>query len=165
MSTRAQIGVYESDDSREPVAIIKRSGDGHPTGHNGVCPLLSAVVPAIVGRRGLYDAPHLAAHLLQALLQETDGVGQGVGYSLSSELDQDIRFFYAVAPAGMTVYDARELTHLPSVKKHEPLFFTAWVEPERVRALETEIRLLEDQLTAKKLEFAGMQRKQLRRTR
>lgn len=164
MSTRAQIGIYESIDLKQaPIALIYRHQDGFPTGNGGVCPALAAIVPAIAGRRGHYDAPYLAAQLLHTLIQQHDGGSSGLGYGLDHHLHGDIRFYYAVTPAGMHCFDARNVSDLSELGK--PMFFSAWTEPERVRAIEEDIRVLEDQLTVKKLEFEGMKRKQLKRGR
>lgn len=163
MSTRAQIGIYESDDlSQAPVSLIGRQHDGHPTGASGVCPMLAEYIPSIVARRGTYDAPYLAAQFVHAIVQESGRTGI---YELSPKLYDDIRFYYAVTPTGMFCFDARELAVVDDVAHTKPMFFTAWVEPERVQAVEKEVETLEHQLADKKLELEGMRRKQLRRGR
>lgn len=159
MSTRAQIGIYEDNDMKaKPVSIIYRHIDGYPTGDGSVMPDLVQFVSEIVGKRGSYDPEYLAAQLVYRFIEAHDCGVSGTGYGVSQELHGDIRFYYAVTPEGVHVFDARELTNVTKLPK--PIFFTSWIEPERVRKVEKELSELTSQVRAKQLELKGLKQKQ-----
>lgn len=156
---RAQIGVYNANGngSDEPIVVITRNGYGHPTGHQGVVSdLVDAVQEIVTDNSGRWDGPTLAARLIACL------VSRGIPnqYSIEEGLDVDTRFYYAVRPAGVTVYDARPMENLVDISMEAEMFHTAWVEPERLREAEKTVRELEDKLSAAKLELEGVKRKQ-----
>lgn len=159
MSTRAQIGIYEDTDLKaKPVSIIYRHSDGYPTGNGAVLPDLVQFVSEIMEKRGHYDAEYLGAQLLYRFIENHDCGVSGTGYGVSNALHGDIRFYYAVTPEGVHVFDARDLTSLSKLPKE--MFFTAWVEPERVRAVEKELSELAAKVAAKQLELRGLKQKQ-----
>jgi hypothetical protein len=159
MSTRAQIGIYEGNDLKaKPVAIIYRHIDGYPTGTGAVMPDLVPFVSEIVEQRGSYDAEYLVAQLIYRFIENHDCGISGMGYGVSSELHDDIRFYYAVTPEGVHVFDARGLTQVKKLPKE--MFFTAWIEPERVRKVEKELLELGAQVAAKQVELRGLKAKQ-----
>jgi hypothetical protein len=159
MSTRAQIGIYEVNDLKsKPVTIIYRHSDGHPTGAGAVMPDLVQFVSEIVEKRGTYDPEYLAAQLLYRFIENHDCGVSGLGYGVSNELHGDIRFYYAVTPEGVHVFDARDLTSVTKLPKQ--MFFTAWIEPERVRVVEKELSELGVKVAAKQLELRGLKAKQ-----
>jgi hypothetical protein len=158
--TRAQIGFYEESVCGEPVAVFTRLFNGHPTGRGGVVNELLDIVPDLVRNRGEYEATLLAANLLAELVSQAPTIHS---YAISNRLELDIRFFYAITPAGITVYDARSINSFDEIERAEPMFHTAWVEPDKTLELEKEVRALEDQLSAKRLMLDGQKRKQFRK--
>jgi hypothetical protein len=163
LSDKAQIGIYPSNNTDDaPIVVITRHGFGHPTGSNGVVPELAEIVPEIVhGQGNSWNAARLAAKLIHYLVAR----GFENQYSIDETLDVETRFYYAVMPTGVTVYDARGMTSIADVADktkslESEMFHTVWIEPERMRKLEAEMRKLEDELSAKRLEFEGMKRKQ-----
>ncbi len=161
MGTRAQIGIYDGSEITEfPIVLIYRHNDGYPTGHGGVVPALSLMVPEIIKERGTYDAAGMAASLVHRLINEQREGGYP-GYGISNSFKPDIRFFYAVTAQGVTVFDAREIIDVDDITDKTPMFFTAWEEPERVRQVEHDIAELEQGLKKKRLELVGLRRKHL----
>ena len=158
--TRAQIGFYEDGVIGEPVAVFTRLFNGHPTGRGGVTTELLDIVPQLVKNRGEYEATLLAAQLLGALVEQAPTTHS---YAISHRLELDVRFFYAITPHGITVYDAREIHSFDEIERAEPMFHTAWVEPDKTLELERQVRQLEDELSAKRLLLEGQKRKQFRR--
>jgi len=159
MSTRAQIGIYEENNLKsKPVTIIYRHNDGYPTGDGAVMSDLVQFVSEIVEKRGSYDAEYLGAQLLYRFIENHDCGVSGLGYGVSNEIHGDIRFYYAVTPEGVHVFDARDLQSVNKLPK--PMFFTAWVEPERVRAVEKELSELASKVAAKQVELRGLKAKQ-----
>jgi hypothetical protein len=158
--TRAQIGFYNDQIVGEPVAVFTRLFNGHPTGRGGVITELLDIVPALVKNRGEYEATLLAAQLLASLVEIAPTTHS---YAISNHLELDVRFFYAITPHGITVYDARSITGFDGVEKAEPMFHSAWVEPDKTLELEKEVRKLEDELSAKRLLLEGQKRKQFRK--
>jgi hypothetical protein len=158
--TRAQIGFYNDGIVGEPIAVFTRLFNGHPTGRGGVVVELLDIVPGLVKSRGEYEATLLAAQLLASLVEIAPTTHS---YAISNHLELDVRFFYAVTPAGITVYDARTLRGFEEIEHSEPMFHSAWVEPDKTLELEKEVRKLEDELSAKRLLLEGQKRKQFRR--
>lgn len=159
MSTRAQIGIYEDNDIKaKPVSIIYRHSDGYPTGAGAVMPDLVQYVSEIVEKRGSYDAEYLGAQLLYKFIEGLDCGVSGLGYGVSNELHGDIRFYYAVTPEGVHVFDAREIANVNKLPKK--MFFTVWIEPERVRAVEKELSELAMKVADKQMELRGLKAKQ-----
>lgn len=156
---RAQIGIFENDKSMQPVVIIDRNENGPPTGHGGVTTELLELVPAIVQRRGVYDAEQLAAQLVQALVSQASHDYQ---YGLSRALSDQSRFFYAVRPSHVEVFDARNMASIEDLRDAEPMFVTAWVDPASMLALEKRRRELEDELSVVNLNLEGAKRKQFK---
>lgn len=160
MSTRAQIGIYDEalTPKSRPVALIYRHSDGYPTGSGGVLPDLVQFVSEIVKNRGSYDAEYVAAQLTYRFIENYDCGVSGAGYGVGHTLHGDVRFYYAVTPEGVHVFDARELTSLGKLPTQ--MFATAWVEPDRVRAVEKELQRLVTETAAKQLELRGLKMKQ-----
>jgi hypothetical protein len=114
MSTRCQIGVYETAEQKlsEPTALLYRHSDGYPGELDGSAHgVLADVVPFVkhfgVGRG--YDPEYLAARLMQHLCNEYDkAVGSGsagfLGYGICRAFHGDINYFYAIRPGSLTVY-------------------------------------------------------------
>ncbi len=159
MSTRCQIGIYESEDLKQaPVSILYRHSDGYPTGSGAVLPELVQYVSEFMEARSQYDAEYLGAQLLFRFILNHDGGESGAGYGVSPDLHGDLRFYYAVTPLGVSVFDARELGSLKKLPKK--MFTTAWIEPERVRAVEKELSELASKVAEKQRELAGLRSKQ-----
>lgn len=145
MSTRAQIAFA---DGFGVVGLIYQHSDGYPTGKGGVVSKLIEICVPIIKQRGFYDPAYLAAQTLHRLIDQYDLGSSGLGYGIDHDLHGDTRFLYVVNDKGVYVYDARtldsaSLTHLAD---YTPMFFTAWVDDERRRKVETEITELESRL-------------------
>ena len=159
MSTRAQIGIYEDEDLKsKPVAMIYRHSDGYPTGDGAVMPTLLQIVPEIVKKHGSYDAEYLGAQLVYRLIENHDCGVSGLGYGIGGTLHGDIRFYYAVTPEGVHVFDARELQQVNRLPKR--MFFTPWGEPEKVKTLQKELSDLATQFQAKQSELKALKDRQ-----
>lgn len=161
MSTRAQIGIYQDNNLKHvPISMIYRHNDGYPTGAGAVMPDLVQFISEIVEKHGNYVAEYLGAQLVYRFIENHDCGISGLGYGVSGELHEDIRFYYAITPEGIHVFDARELEQV--TKLPQEMFFTAWVEPERVRKVQKELSELASQVQAKQLELRGLKQKQYR---
>lgn len=154
MSTRAQIGFYEDEENlgkglgqKLPVAVLYQHSDGYPTSKEGgvVRSLIDICVP-LVEQRGSYDVEYLAAQTLFRLVARHDAGASGLGFGISDHLHGDTRFYYAVTPEGVHVFDARTLNHLEDVDVLNEMFFTSWKQDERRRKVEKEIEDLEARL-------------------
>jgi hypothetical protein len=166
MSTRAQIGFYSTEeavDGKLPEALIYRHSDGYPTGAGAVVPELVDVVPAVVAQRGMYDPEYLAAQTLYRMIQAYDGGASCLGYGISGSLHGDLRFYYAVTPEGVHVFDARDMVTFKHLNRSRAMFFTSWSEPERRRKVEKELKELEDAAMKKRQELESLRRKKLGR--
>ena len=163
MSTRAQIGFYADDnvDQITPDALIYRHSDGYPTGGSGVVPFLIEAVPAIVNARGCYDTEYLAAQVLYRFIQTHDQGQSCLGYGISNDLHADIRFYYAVTPEGVYVFDARTITEFADVDTANAMFFSSWVDDERRRKIEAELKVLTTAISKKQTELEGLKRKKI----
>jgi hypothetical protein len=117
MSTRCQIGFYDSGD-REDLdkfkTLIYRHSDGYPS---GVLPLLLPFCRWWNKVRGLSDYEYASARFLQYACNEYDGESieniegkpsSGLtglsGYGISNDFHGDIEFFYAVDKFRIEVY-------------------------------------------------------------
>lgn len=144
-TTRAQIGFYANAILNErPVAVVTQQRNGHPTGSAGVVGYLIDAIGTPLPVPARYDAAKLAAHVLHRFASQ-DPMN---GFAIDSELHDDTRFYYAVTPIGVTVFDARKLTPdlLNDLSGHAPMFFTSWSEDERRRKIEAQITDLEGKL-------------------
>lgn len=155
-TTRAQIGVYESSNTRrEPIAILTRDTNGFPTGEGGVMnDLVPFVSETLAKAKGTYDAEHILAHLVHRFIAAHEGV---IGYKLGHEFRGECRFYYAVTPKAVSVYDAREMKDLSRLP--EPMFATEWLSPERIKELEEEVATLQVQLREKQGELKAVKSK------
>ena len=128
MSTRCQIGFYESKDSKieDPKALIYRHSDGYP----GDLPkeeygVLQDIVPFLrwfKKARGINDTEYVAARLLQWLCNQYDGFVQMtaprsfeedkaftglLGHGICKEFHIDIEYYYRIYPDAVEVYDVK----------------------------------------------------------
>ena len=120
MSTRCQIGFYTSPDQllARPSALIYRHSDGYPqalSGEYGVVPELLPFLVAFEKDRGISDAEYCAAQALAHLIAG-DGLAPlesrrmlGYGVCGDHDLHADIEYYYRVDPAGLHIFDAREV--------------------------------------------------------
>ena len=148
MSTRAQIGFYDSSDfGLGPTAIVYQHSDGYPTSKDGgVVKTLMRICPPLIEKRGAYDEEYLAAQTLYRLIFQHDEGASGLGFGISRTLHADTRFYYAVTPEGVYTFDARGLDDLNDVKAGAEMFFTSWAHDEKRRKVEKEIGELESRL-------------------
>ena len=122
MSTRAQIGFYQSEqdpiDTSGTVYVYQHS-DGYP---EGVLPLLEPFARSFQKRRGLTDTSYATARCIVALAQARDAEtkralatglpGSAVekvdylGLGADTALHPDIEFFYHVSPTRIAIYTA-----------------------------------------------------------
>jgi hypothetical protein len=110
VSTRAQIGLYESKDAKLDgwKALLYIHSDGNPE------VILPSVVPFLQAwRRGLYDSEYAASRLLQHLTNTYDTMMKDaprykgiLGYGISKGFRTDIAYFYRIDPNGVRVYAA-----------------------------------------------------------
>lgn len=154
MSTRAQIGFYSDESNIQkglgnalPVAILYQHSDGYPTSKEGgvVRSLIDICVP-LIDQRGSYDAEYLAAQTLYQLIDRFDRGVSGLGFGIYDRLQGDTRFYYAVTPEGVHVFDARTLDGLEDVDVLNEMFFKSWAQDDRRRKVESEIEDLEARL-------------------
>lgn len=122
MSTRAQIGFYQSE--QDPIdtpgtVYVYQHSDGYP---EGVLPLLEPFAHSFQKRRGLTDTAYATARCIVALAQARDaetkralemGIpGSAVekvdylGLGADAALHPDIEFFYHVSPTRIAIYKA-----------------------------------------------------------
>jgi len=127
MSTRCQIGVYESKESKlqDFEVLLYRHSDGYPgdnVDENGV---LTDIVPFLQWwkkKRGIGDAEYCGARLLQWLCDnddhsmsqfskqtnQKDDVNETftgyLGYGICKDFHGDIDYFYKVYPNAIEVY-------------------------------------------------------------
>ena len=161
MSTRAQIGIYEDTNLKtRPVAIIYRHSDGYPSGHGGVMPSLVQFVQEITEKRGGYDAEYVAAQLMYRFVENYDCGVSALGYGVGQALHGDTRFYYAVTPEGVSVFDARDLVSL--VKLPKPMFVTPWPDSTKLKQVTEELQALSAQVVKKQLELQTLKAKQFR---
>jgi hypothetical protein len=149
MSTRAQIGFYDSNDlSVRPDALVYQHSDGHPTGSGGMVSKLIDICVPLIKQRGTYDSTYLAAQTLYRLIDQYDRGVSGLGFGIDLGLHGDTRFYYAVTSDGVYVFDARTLDDddLDNLSETSPMFFTAWVDDEKRRTVEKDIAELEARL-------------------
>jgi hypothetical protein len=158
MSTRAQIAFMDGNDV---VALVYQHSDGYPTGAGGVVGKLIEICVPLIKQRGLFDPAYLAAQTLHRLIQNCDYGQSGLGFGIDNVLHGDTRFLYTVNSEGVTVYDARILDadSLDNLAEHTPMFFTAWVDDEKRRKVEAEIRDTEARLNKLHLERASLARR------
>lgn len=121
MSTRAQIGFYESVTQKieKPEVMIYKHSDGYP---NGVLPLLEEFCTKYAKSRGLSDTEYAGAWYLYALIDEhvksmkelaknypslnrnKDGHDY-LGHGICKVFHGDIEYFYRVHPNEIMVYE------------------------------------------------------------
>lgn len=156
---KSQIGVYADDEATEPLVIINRNINGHPTGHDGVVSDLANHIPDLVSAHGKYDGQVLGAQLIHALCGDAH---HDYEYGVANCLHNDARFYYAVRPSGVTVYDARQMASVQDTTSGSTMFETAWIDPREVAKMEREVRELEDKLSAARLTVESLRRKQFK---
>lgn len=112
MSTRCQIGFYESKEQRldKPNAIIYRHSDGYPDTEHGVLAALLPWAKKFNAERGLTDSEYAAARGLVALIVASDHLESNLGYGICGDhqLHGDHEFYYRVDPHAITVYKRNE---------------------------------------------------------
>lgn len=144
-TTRAQIGFYDNATLDErPVAVFTQQHNGHPTGQDGVVGHIIDAVGTPLPVPARYDAGKLSAHVLLMLA----GQNADNGFAIDPMLREDTRFYYAVTPIGISVFDARKLNEdsLDDLSDIEPMFFTSWAQDDRRRKVEADITELETKL-------------------
>jgi len=125
MSTRCQIGIYESneDSLNNYVALLYRHFDGYPGKVDGSeYGVLSEIVPFVknfISKRG-FDTEYIAARLIQFLTNEHDNEMKKahkrnkllrnpyyryLGYGICNQFHSDIEYFYAIKPDCIVVYE------------------------------------------------------------
>jgi hypothetical protein len=108
MSTRCQVGFYETPDAplSRPRALIYQHCDGYPDTDNGILATLLPWAIDFDARRGLSDAGYAGARALVALMGAAGALDDVLGYEVCGDhgLHGDIEFFYRVDPSGITVY-------------------------------------------------------------
>ncbi len=108
MSTRCQVGFYETEDAdlNKPRALIYQHCDGYPDTEHGILATLLPWAKDFDARRGLSDAGYAAARALVALMKAAGALDDVLGYEVCGDhgLHGDIEFFYRVDPSGITVY-------------------------------------------------------------
>ena len=123
MSTRCQIGFYESKDQKnsEFEALIYKHSDGYP---DGVLPTLVPMCQVFEERRGMTDTEYLAAWVLASFIsfhikqgrklskelrfiKNRDGI-DCLGFGICKGFHGDIEYFYKVSPNLIQVYEVGE---------------------------------------------------------
>jgi hypothetical protein len=136
-TTRAQIGFYETTDMKSrPVAVLSVPSNGHPTGEGGLVGRLIDVVSPVLAASRVYNAGELAVDAVRGL----DGV-----VALTAHIHEHTRFYYALTPEGVNVYDARQIP-AENIRLVNPLFFTSWKDDAERRKIEADIQDLEARL-------------------
>jgi len=106
LSTRAQLGFYESKDVKleDWQTLLYR--------HSGCCPesVLPDIIPFLTTWRRLGDSEYLSARLLQHLTNSYDEMKadakeyKGIlGYGISQESHRDILYYYRIDLSGIRV--------------------------------------------------------------
>jgi hypothetical protein len=122
MSTRCQIGIYESKDKDfgEWDALIYNHSDGYP---DGVIPIIEPMLRRFAKERGLTDTEYAAAWLLHELIashvqggiknREEWGVPgmpedgkDWLGHGICKDIHPYIEYFYKIYPNALEVYEA-----------------------------------------------------------
>lgn len=112
MSTRSQIGFYETAESpieQKGQVFIYKHSDEYP---EGVIQLLKPFVQMFALERGLDDIAYATARCVQMLTNKSDkslaDIGASryklLGYGLDTVLHADIEYFYFVCPTELRVY-------------------------------------------------------------
>jgi len=129
ISTRCQIGIYESNEviyydglPGNPEVLLYRHSDGYPgnlDGDIGVVPDILPFLKEFMKVRG-YDVEYMGACLITYLKQfhcgdklddkyygmEVNGVSMSIlGHGISKEFHGDIEWYYAIFPDELQVYD------------------------------------------------------------
>jgi hypothetical protein len=108
VSTRAQLGFYESKDAKleDWKALVYVHSDGNPE------VISSSIVPFLQAwKRGLGDSEYLSARLLQYLCNQFDEMMKDapaykgiLGFGISKGFRTDIAYYYRIDPNGVRVY-------------------------------------------------------------
>ncbi len=119
MSTRCQIGIYESKGKKRKdfEVLLYKHCDGYP---EGVLPVILPFLKWWRKERGISDSEHTGARLLQWLCNQSDGelikenpkwVNKDftgvLGYGICKVFHDDIEFFYKIYPNAVKVYAVR----------------------------------------------------------
>lgn len=120
MSTRCQIGIYESKDAlnTEFEALLYKHSDGYP---DEVLPTLISVCSLFEERRGMTDTEYLSAWILVSFMglhiKQSKGLAKRftgtmhpdgidcLGFGISKGFHGDIEYFYKVSPNLIQVYE------------------------------------------------------------
>jgi len=118
MSTRCQIGIYDSKEKKlkDFKVLLYRHSDGYP---EGVLPDIEPFLKWWKDQRGLDDSEYVGARLLQFMCNQNDGHGNGLekimgkntdytgiyGYGICKGFHSDIEYFYRIYPNKLEVYE------------------------------------------------------------
>jgi len=131
MSTRCQLGVYESQDTplEEWEMLLYRHSDGYPGKEDGseagVLPDIIPFLKRFDKERGIEDLEYCGAWLMHHLIEERikwkkkfvkehpelhsknkDGK-DWVGHGICKDFHEDIEYFYKIYPSGIDVFEVR----------------------------------------------------------
>jgi len=125
MSTRCQIGIYESKKAKikDFESLLYQHCDGYPGTEdgkeNGVLPNIMPFLKDFAINRGLDDTEYLSARLMQYLCNKTDGTTKAINKKIGTNPDSipkylsfgickvfhcDIAYFYKISPECLQVY-------------------------------------------------------------
>lgn len=116
MSTRAQIGFYDSENRKlkDFDALIYKHHDGYP---EGMIPILKKTLKRFNDLRGLSDTEYAAAYFVavgksdEAKEDKSDEISDR-GWGICKDLHGDIEYYYAVSPEGVKAYAVRSTNYL-----------------------------------------------------
>lgn len=116
MSTRCQIGIYQSKGSKTKdfEVLLYKHCDGYP---DGVLPVIQPFLERFSKDRSddvEYCGAWLMHHLIEESIKGTLKHGYGpkdgktfTGYGISNEFHGDIEYFYKIYPGAIEVYQCR----------------------------------------------------------
>ncbi len=121
MSTRCQIGIYESNNQPidKPEVLLYRHSDSYPGKEDeseyGVLPDIVPFLRWWAKGRGIWDSEYLGARLLQHLCNlydnrsnkyEEEIIFTGIyGYGICKDFHGDIEYLYRIYPNVLEVYE------------------------------------------------------------
>jgi hypothetical protein len=132
MSTRCQIGIYETADKKtnEYDVLLYKHTDGYP---EGVIPILEPIVKRFAKDRGISDTEYAAAWILYEFMEEhvkynieaskeykhkpSDGKDfLSHGICGNKQLHGDIEYFYAVYPDRIEAHKVIDIPNMELVQ-------------------------------------------------
>lgn len=116
MSTRSQIGFYDTDEQplEKPSTIVYRHCDGYPDTEHGVVATVLPIIKEFIEGRGFWDIEYLPAWVVAKLKEDFLNIGI---CGRDHDLHGDIEYYYAVRPASFTVYSAGYSSDFGKLKK------------------------------------------------